>query len=163
MSIIREIREKQNEIITMVNTAFDEIVMKLEGEGLRENPYEAIYESEYPITNVTGFKGRKPIAVKIRGERTITSTWKQVVKTVLEEVVKDEMMKQKLMGLNDKLLGKIRSRLSKDKKNMRSPLEDCEGLYLETHYDTETLMRLLLQILEDIGYDYSNIKIIIKN
>ena len=46
---------------------------------------------------------------------------------------------------------------------MRNSVEICEGLYIETHYDTVMLMNLLLQILNEIGYDYSKINIIIKN
>ncbi len=163
MSIISEVREKQNELIVMINTTFDEIVMQLEKQGLGENPYEAIYESEYPITNATGFKGKKPIAVKIENKRIMTPTWKTVVETILKEVMKEDEMKNKIMGLNDKLLGKVRSRLSKDATHMRSPMELCDGLYIETHYDTETLMKLLIQILKEISYDYSHLRIIIKN
>ena len=72
-------------------------------------------------------------------------------------------MKQKLYELNDKLLGRKRTRLSKTPDDMRKPLELCENLYIETHYDTETLMNLLLQILNDIEYDYRDIKVAIKN
>ena len=72
MNTIKEIREKQNQIITMINAAFDEIVTNIEKQNLNINPYESIYESSYPITNVTGFKGRKPIAVIIDDNRIIT-------------------------------------------------------------------------------------------
>ena len=163
MNTIKEIREKQNQIITMINSAFDEIVTNIEKQNLNINPYESIYESAYPITNVTGFKGRKPIAVTIDNSRIITPTWKRVVQSILQEVVKDQEMKNKLFALSDKLLGKVRSRLSKNKDIMHAPIEICDGLYIETHYDTETLMRLLVQVLEELSYDYSNIKIIIKN
>ena len=46
---------------------------------------------------------------------------------------------------------------------MRSPLKLCDELYIETHYDTETLMKLLLEILDSISYDYNDIKVVIKN
>ena len=96
MNTIKEIREKQNQIITMINAAFDEIVTNIEKQNLNINPYESIYESSYPITNVTGFKGRKPIAVIIDDNRIITPTWKRVVQSILQEVVKDQEMKNKL-------------------------------------------------------------------
>lgn len=72
-------------------------------------------------------------------------------------------MKNKVEALSDKLLGRVRRRLSSTANQMRNPVEICEGLYIETHYDIVMLMNLLLQILNEIGYDYSKINIIIKN
>ena len=72
-------------------------------------------------------------------------------------------MKNKIFGLRDVLLGRVRTRVSKKKNQMRSPLKLCDELYIETHYDTETLMNLLLEILDSISYDYNNIKVVIKN
>ena len=124
---------------------------------------EMEYEITYPITNTSVFKGKKPIAVKIQNKRVITPTWKKVVENILKEVLEDEQMKNKIFGLRDVLLGRVRTRVSKKKNQMRSPLKLCDELYIETHYDTETLMNLLLEILDSISYDYNNIKVVIKN
>lgn len=163
MNIIKEIREKQNELIIMINSTFDDLVRKVEKIEIEENEFEGEYETIYPITNTTGFKGRKPIAIIYKGERKITPTWKVVVNTVLQEVMKDEMMKNRLMLLRDKLLGRVRNRLSKTSDDMRSPLKIYDNLFIETHYDTETLIKLLLEILEEISYDYNEIQVVIKN
>ena len=46
---------------------------------------------------------------------------------------------------------------------MRSPIKIDEALYVETHYDTETLLRILTtRILDEVGYDYSKIRIAVK-
>ena len=74
MNIINEIREKQNQLIVMINSTFDELVKKVEELQVGQNDYQTNYESEYPITNSTGFKGTKPIAVKIKNSRLITPT-----------------------------------------------------------------------------------------
>lgn len=163
MNIIKEIREKQNELVIMINSTFDDLVRKVEKIKMEENEFESEYETIYPITNTTGFKGRKPIAIIYKGERKMTPTWKVVVNTVLQEVIKDEMMKNRLMSLRDKLLGRVRKRLSKTSDDMRSPLKIYDNLYIETHYDTETLIKLLLEILEEISYDYNEIQVVIKN
>lgn len=163
MSIINAIREKQNQLIVMINTTFDEIIKEVETLTLEGAGYESEYESIYPITNTTGFKGKKPIAVKFGDKRIIAPTWKKVVEIILEEVLKDENMKERTFKLSDKLLGRVRKRVSTDSEGMRSPLEITRGLYIETHYDTETLLNLLLQILNEISYDYNNIKVVIKN
>lgn len=163
MSIVNEIREKQNLLITMINSTFDELVEKVEKLQSEGNLEEMNYEVEYPLTNSTGFKGKKPIAVKMNSKRIITPTWKKVVENILLEVMQDNSMKEKILSLRDILLGRVRTRVSKIPNNMRSPIKLCEGLYIETHYDTETLINLLIEILHIISYDYNNIKIVIKN
>lgn len=163
MNIINDIREKQNQLIVMINTVFDEIVKEVEQLTLEENMTITEYESVYPVTNSTGFKGRKPIAVIIEGKRMTTPTWKKVVENVLREVIKDEKMKQKIFDLRDILLGRIRTRLSRKSDNMRSPIKLCDNLYIETHYDTETLIKLLIEILSEISYDYNKIKVVVKS
>lgn len=163
MNTIKIIREKQNQLVTMINTTFDEIVKEVELLQTTEKNYEEEYESLYPLTNTTGFKGKKVIAVKIGEKRIITSTWKVAVVTILQEVLKDETMNKRVMTLRDRLLGRVRKRISKTSESMRSPVQLCKDLYIETHYDTETLMNLLLQVLNEIKYDYNHIQIVIKN
>lgn len=163
MDLINEIREQQKQIILTINTAFDELVKKVEKININEENVNIEYESEYPITNTTVFKGKKPIAVKMKGKRIITPTWKSVVKVILQEVLKDEQMKKRILDLRDRILGHKRTRISDREGDMRSPLQLCDDLFIETHYDTETLMNLLLQILEGINYNYNDIAIFIKN
>lgn len=163
MNIINEIREKQNQLILMINTTFDELVRKVENLPLEDNENETEFQSIYPITSTAVFKGKKPIAVKIGNQRIIAPTWKKVVENILQTILKDERMKRKMLNLRDILLGRVRTRVSKNSDNMRSPLKLCDELYIETHYDTETLMNLLLEILNKISYDYNNIQVVIKS
>jgi len=162
VDLIQEIREKQNQIVVMINTAFDELVYKVETLQL-EDSIGREYEVKYPITNTTGFKGRKPIAILLNGERIICPTWKVVVETILGEILKDSIMEERIRGLADKLLGRVRNRLSTSPDKMRSPKKIKENLYIETHYDTETLMNFLLQILKEIKYDFSAIYVFVKS
>ena len=54
--------------------------------------------------------------------------------------------------------------LSTDGSAMRSPVEIGEGLYAETHYDTETLLKILTaRLLTPAGYDYSTVAIVLRN
>lgn len=162
-SLIQEIRNKQDEIIVMVNSTFDEIIKKVSQFDSTDIKLDNEYEVIYPLTNTSGFKGKKIIAVYINDERKLAFTWKSAVETILNEVIEDKTNDKKLHVLCDKLLGRKRTRLSKDSTGMRSPIKLNNGLYVETHYDTETLMNLLLQILYELSYDYSNIRIAIKN
>lgn len=163
MDLISDIREKQNEIIMIVNTLFDELVKEVANIQAEQSEPTNDFENILPLSNTKIFKGKKPIAVLFGENRIIAPTWKVVVEIILKEVLKQEDMKEKLYNLRDKLLGRKRIRLSKSPDEMRKPLKLEENLYIETHYDTETLMNLLLQILNDISYNYNNIKIAIRN
>jgi len=162
-NIINDIRKRQDEIIVMINSTFDEIIREV----ARLNNCDVIeineYEVKHPLTNTAGFKSKKVIAVIMNGERIIAPTWKNVVKIILSDALKNEEKRNKLYHLRDRILGRSRTRLSSNDSEMRSPLKLDNDLYVETHYDTETLMNLLIQILNQISYDYSGIQIVIKS
>lgn len=162
-NVINEIRKKQDELIVMINSTFDEIVKEVSKLNQSNNFIEDEYELIYPLTNTAGFKSKKVIAVIINDKRIITPTWKSVVEAILSDALKSKKTKDKIYNLRDKILGRKRKRLSSTSKDMRSPLNLDKNLFIETHYDTETLMNLLLQILNEVSYDYSKIKIVIKN
>lgn len=160
-NLINEIRKKQDELIVMINVTFDAIVRDIQnfdGKGQNSN-----FESIYPLSSVIGFRSKKVIAVIISGERIKTPTWKMALQTILQDAIKDNNKLVKMYSLCDKLLGRKRTRLSTSPNDMRSPLKLAENLYIESHYDTESLLRLLLYILDEISYDYSNVQIVIKN
>lgn len=164
MSLINEIREKQEQLILMINTTFDEIVKEVEAFQVSEHSEQETYEILYPLAHTAIFKGKKPIAVIFENEERITtSTWKVVMETILRDALKDPKMQDRMMNLRDKLLGRKRKRISDSNDGMRSPLQLTDKLFIETHYDTETLLNLLLDILEHIGYDFQNLKIAVRN
>ena len=163
MNIIDEIREKQKDLILMVNSTFDELVQKVSNLKQTQIQNYSSFESIYPLTNTSGFKGKKVIAVIINDKRQTVTTWKILVSKVFEYVLSNDTYKVRMYELSDKILGRKRVQLSSNNLNMKSALKLADNLYLETHYDTETLMNLLLKLLSDISFDYSNIKVAIKN
>ena len=168
MEIITELEALRKRIIQEVNTEFDRIIERATTENLTVSipVTEAPYESRYPLTaGAKIFKGTKPTNV-IFGDNTRVhvSTWKHVVSNVMERCLADENNERKLRELSDNISGRKRMLLSKTGADMRSPLELCKGLYMETHYDTETLLNVLtIRILGAIQYDYSDIQVTIRN
>lgn len=163
-NIIEDLRKKQNELVMMVNNVFDDIIKRVsELNSNQLSHVESVYETVYPITNIGGFKGKKVIAVIIHNERMITPTWKKAVSIILTDVIKDKKYKEKMYNLCDKMLGRVRNRLAHTSESMRSAIKLDDNLYIETHYDTETLMRFLLEILNELNYNYDDIKIVIKS
>ena len=162
-SLVKDIKSKQEELIVMINSTFEAIikeVSQLSNNTINDNND---FELIFPLTNASGFKSKKVIAVIINDKRYKAPTWKSVVQLILNDAIKNSLKLKKLYALRDKLLGRKRTRLSMASDEMRSPLKITENLYIETHYDTESLMKLLIEILDEIAYDYSLVKIVIKN
>ena len=124
------------------------------------------YESIYPLSVTPSMlKGKKPTGV-LFGERgrIDVGTWKAVFREIMEHCNADPEKHVALMNLRGKVSGRNRVLLAKTSEGMRSPLELSENLYAETHYDTETLLRIMTsRILDSIGYDYSGISVAVRN
>lgn len=124
------------------------------------------FESIYPLCMEPGFfKGKSVVAVIFPdGVRVETPTWKKLIEVVMKRCNKDASMHSALMGLRNLIQGRSRQILGNGAAGMRSPIKIDRGLYMETHYDTETLLRIMKsRILDAVGYDYSQIQVAIRN
>jgi len=166
MNIIKEIQDIRNEIIMNVDTTFTELIRRLEEVNSNVEIRPATeYESIYPITlNPAFFKGKKPTAIILGDERIDVRKWKTVVEEMMKRCNADTEKHVALMNLRGKISGRERVILSNEESSMRSPMMIDENLYVETHYDTETLLRTVMtRILDVVGYDYNNIMVAIRN
>ena len=169
MDIVQELQKLREELIREIDDRFDQIIDGLKKEDATssqaENSTQRDYEIMYPLNVSAGiFKGKRPIGIIFAdGHRTENPTWKSVVQEVLQDCCKSPALQQELMDLRGKVLGKNRVLLGSETGKMRSPVKICEALYVETHYDAETLIRILTtRILNMTNYDYSGIRIAIK-
>jgi hypothetical protein len=97
-------------------------------------------------------------------ERVVAHTWKAVFMLIILRCNADAEKHKTLMALRNKILGRARTLLSDSSQEMFRPLEIDKNLYAETHYDTATLLRILLhRILDEVGFDYSDISVAVKN
>ncbi|MDR2089965.1 MAG: hypothetical protein LBP73_11510 [Clostridiales Family XIII bacterium] len=166
MNAIEEIQNIRSEIMLKVDAAFTELIQKLEsGSDTSKKRWIGNYETVYPITaNPAIFKGKKPTAVMFGTERIDVSKWKTVVAEIMKRCNSDSEKHVLLMNLRGKISGRERVILAKEDDKMRSPMKISENLYIETHYDTETLLRTLMtRILDAVDYDYSGIKVAVRN
>lgn len=165
---IQRLQNLRNELIQMINLQIDEAIFQVRNE---EMPSEQIsefreYERFYPLTVATGvFKGKKPVCVVFQdGTRVNVPTWKRVVEAILKKCVEKQEYKDRLKELRGRIAGRERVLLASEPGQMRSPLMVERGIYMETHYDTESLLRILVtRILDEIQYDYSGIEIGVRN
>lgn len=168
MDFITELESMRKRILREINTEFDILIEQMstaEDSAAPQAVAPPPYEITYPITAGGIFKGTKPTAVAFGGEAPETVfNWKQLVETVMKKCVSDERYLEKLYSLSNRVTGRKRVLLSCSARDMRSPIEIADRLYMETHYDTETLLNILItKILMPIGYDYSTISVTIIN
>lgn len=168
MDIIKELEAIRKRMVQEINTEIDILIERVKSEGLATNEpaIEEAYESIFPLTAGSKiFKGTKPTNIFFADKtRVHVSTWKHVVNEIMKQCLKNETYKNRLLELSGNISGKKRIMLAKTSDGMRSPLQLCDNLYMETHYDTETLLNVLtFRILDAIQYDYTSIQISIRN
>ena len=167
MDTIREIQKTRNRLIKKIDEEFLELIAKLEAETEEENAENDVesYDQIYPLTyDLSIFKGKKPTMLTFGTARTSVGTWKKVFEKIMADCNSNTEKHRALMELRSKISGRTRTILSDRPEGMRSPLKIDNKLYAETHYDTETLLRVLLyRILEPIKYDYKNIYVSVRN
>ena len=169
MNTIQELQKLREELIREIDEKFDWIIDEVKKESVpsrqKESRKPRNYEIIYSLNVGAGiFKGKRPTGVIFAdGRRTENPTWKSVAEELLKDCCKDSDQRQVLMDLRGKVLGRNRVLLGSETGKMRSPVKIDEALYIETHYDAETLMRILTtRILDMVGYDYSKIRIAVK-
>ena len=168
MDIIEELQNYRTQLIQEINVTFDRMIQKIRSEETTEHIENGMreYELSYPLTASTGFfKGKKPLAVVFKdGTRVDAFTWKKVVESVLQYCNTTGNKHNELASLCGKVSGRDRVLLATKEDNMRSAIKVDEGIFMESHYDTESLLRIMVtRILAPIRFDYEGINIIIRN
>ena len=155
MDTAKELQVLREELIREIDEKIGQMLKKLQNENntnhQKNHVQTRVYESVYPLNVGTGiYKGKRPTAVIFPGE-------------VRKECRKNLERHQMIMDLRGKILGRNRVLLGSETGKMRSPVKIDEALFVETHYDAETLLRILTtRILDEVGYDYSKIQIAVK-
>ena len=166
MTIKEQIQRARNQAIREVDEIFSDLIVQLENyEEVVENENETMdYDEIYPLNYNPGeFKGRKPTSVIFRREKVSVGTWTAVFSEVMKRCNSEPSTHQELMKLRNRISGRTRAILSDKPEGMRTPLRVDNKLYVETHYDTPTLVHILLErILKPVGYDYSNIYVALR-
>ena len=115
-----------------------------------------------PLTaNPSVFKGKKPESILFPDGREIkTPTWKTAVLAIMQDCNADAKMHLQLMELRGKVLGRQRAILAASPEKMHAPLEIDKDLYMESYYDTGTLLYVLKnRALDEVGYNYFGIHV----
>lgn len=153
---LSQLESLRSELHSMVDARVDESIQHvLRGDVLDIVP-------TLPLTAISAvFKGEKPESVLFPDGREIkTPTWKAAVLAIMRDCNEDPVMHSQLMELRGKVLGRQRAILAVSPEKMHAPLEIDKDLYMESYYDTGTLLYVLKnRVLDEIGYDYSGIRV----
>ena len=166
MITVQEITSARNQVIREIDSIFEELVRKLEDVSpVSDAEADEDYDKIYPLTfNAGEFKGKKPTSLFFGREKVPVYTWKMVFEKIMERCNSDIEKHNALMSLRSKISGRTRAILSDRPEGMRTPLQIAPKLYAETHYDTGTLLHILLhRILDPVDYDYSNIYVAVRS
>ncbi len=169
LEALRTLLEEQNALLQKTFQSLDRAMEQCRAQDVqeRQSTDEApVFESIYPLCmDPSFFKGKAVVAVIFPdGVRRETPTWKKMVETVMKRCNDDADKHDVLMELRNRVQGRSRQLLGKRSAGMRSPIQIDKNLYMETHYDTESLLRIMtVRILDAVGYDYSGIQVAIRS
>ena len=163
--MIVEIQQVRQNLINHVNTRFNLIIARLEGQEITPADYETalVVQNVKLSADPSIFVGVRPVAVLFGGERIAVKSWTSVYKTVLQRCNREPVYHDRLMQLRGKLSGSVRVFLADRPDNMKRPLKIDDDLYAESHYGSQGMMHILVhRILAAVHYDYSNISVDIR-
>lgn len=162
MRVVQDLRELKLKV-QEIEAELDSLIQRL---GKETGASQRRNERILPFSmNEAIFKGERPMWVLFPdGRREAAPTWRKVFEIILTDCNSDPERHMSLMELRGNLFGRSRVLLDKEIGEMHSPLQiDCD-LYAETHYDVTMLLHILKsRILENVDYDYSGIKIVIRS
>ena len=154
---VEKIREELHET---VDREIDGFLLRLENGELLES--KSGLEREIPLSAMPAyFKGKKPVAVLYPdGTEAAAPTWKKAAVHLLQHCAEDPEMLERLKEMQGKVFGRNRLLFGSDGNGMDSPLEFYPGMFLESKFDTETLLKVITKrIFDAVGYDYSGIRL----
>ena len=146
----------RSELHSMVDARVDGSIQRiLTSSVLEESPTLPLH------TDPSVFKGKKPEAVLFpNGQSVRTPTWKAAVLAIMQDCNADPAKHTYLMELRGKVMGRQRTILAASPEKMHAPLEIDKGLYMESYYDTASLLYVLKnRVLDEVGYNYSGIRV----
>ena len=155
-SILPVVEHCRMEMHHRIDEAFNDFLLSLAGKDLVHEA-QADGGHRLPLAAPAAmFKGTKSAAVILPDRSTIpVRTWKQAVAAILTDCCDDPQRREQLLELRGKVAGNFRYLLSDRPDGMSVPLEICEGLYLESKFDTEALLQNVTgKLLDRVGYDY---------
>lgn len=157
ITVLAEIERIRRECRQLVDSKFDALTSRVLEEGGAE-----LKEDERVLTLAampSAFKGKKPVSLILPGGAEVnTPSWKKAVTAILQDCNSDPRRHKWMLELRGRVFGNFRPLLAKTPEGMGAPLKIDEGLYWESKFDTEAMLRNLTdKLLSKVGYDYQGV------
>lgn len=157
ITVLAEIERIRRECRQLVDSKFDTLTSRVLAEGGAE-----LKEDERVLTLAampSAFKGKKPVSLILPGGAEVnTPSWKKAVTAILQDCNSDPRRHKWMLELRGRVFGNFRPLLAKTPEGMGAPLKIDEGLYWESKFDTEAMLRNLTdKLLSKVGYDYQGV------
>lgn len=157
ITVLAEIEHIRRECRQLVDSKFDALTSRVLEEGGAE-----LKEDERVLTLAampSAFKGKKPVSLILPGGAEVnTPSWKKAVTAILQDCNSDPRRHKWMLELRGRVFGNFRPLLAKTPEGMGAPLKIDEGLYWESKFDTEAMLRNLTdKLLSKVGYDYQGV------
>lgn len=148
----------RRELHELVDRQLDDFVKRMENEEPIGRA-DIVRSLDMPAFS---FKGTKPVAVCLpNGEKISCRTWREATAIILHDC--DKAKHEKLLAISGKVAGRSRIILGKTAEGMSRPVKIGDGIYFESYFDTEYLLKMMKEnVLKKVGYDYSAVKIQIR-
>ena len=83
---------------------------------------------------------------------------------ILKDCNADAKMHGRLLAISGKVAGRERVILGRPDRGMDKPLKIDDGIYFESYFDTQYLLKVMKErVLDAVGYDYSGILLYVRD
>lgn len=125
----------------------------------------AMLEREYSLDSADAtFKGKKPVSIHFSdGWEHQVKSWKEVAAILLQDCISKPYASSRMYEMAGSFSGKKRIILDRTPKKMDVPIYIAPDLYFEGKFDTQSLIYMLKQIMDQCGYDHSGITLTVRD
>jgi len=125
----------------------------------------AMLEHEYPLdTADSTFKGKKPVSIHFSDGRSHqVKSWKEVAAILLQDCITNPECASRMYNIVGSYSGRKRIILDRTPERMDVPIFIAPNIYFEGKFDTQSLIYILKQIMDQCGYDHAGITLSVRD
>lgn len=163
-TMLDQLEESRARIHRYIDEQYDELRTRiLCGEYVTS--VTAMLEREYSLDSADAtFKGKKPVSIHFAdGWEHQVKSWKEVAAILLQDCLSKPHASSRMYEMAGSFSGKKRIILDRTPEKMDVPIYIAPDLYFEGKFDTQSLIYMLKQIMDQCGYDHSGITLTVRD
>lgn len=164
LTMLDQLEASRERMHRYIDEQYDELKAKIQcGEYVAS--ITAMLEREYPLdTTDSTFKGKKPVSIHFSDGRVHqVKSWKEVAAILLQDCITHPTCSSRMYDMAGSYSGRKRIILDRTPERMDVPIYIAPDLYFEGKFDTQSLIYILKQIMDQCGYDRSGITLTVRD